>query len=153
MLFDDILYMLSQFFKQGGVVLYYIALVALLLWVLLIHKFIYFYGHFTKDKAHIIEQYNAIRGEQRYQSWYQQMYIARLQIKLFKFVPIIQVLVAICPVLGLLGTVMGMMEVFDLVILGMGNIKALSDGISKATIPTMAGMIVALSGFFFMASL
>jgi biopolymer transport protein ExbB len=49
--------------------------------------------------------------------------------------------------LGLLGTVTGMIEVFDVMALsGGGNTRAMASGVSKATIPTMAGMVAALSG-------
>jgi biopolymer transport protein ExbB len=49
--------------------------------------------------------------------------------------------------LGLLGTVTGMIEVFDVMaISGGGNTRAMASGVSKATIPTMAGMVAALSG-------
>ena len=62
---------------------------------------------------------------------------------------IIQTLIALCPVLGLLGTVTGMIEVFDVVsFFGTGNARALASGITKATLPTMAGMTTALSGVF-----
>ena len=67
--------------------------------------------------------------------------------KLETGLPYIRVLVALCPLLGLLGTVTGMMEVFDVMaISGNGNAKAMAGGVSKATIPTMAGMVAALSG-------
>ena len=49
----------------------------------------------------------------------------------------------------LLGTVYGMIEVFEvLAVLGTGNPRAMSTGVAKATIPTMAGMTIALSGYF-----
>nr|NIP17524.1 MotA/TolQ/ExbB proton channel family protein [Xanthomonadales bacterium]NIX12314.1 MotA/TolQ/ExbB proton channel family protein [Xanthomonadales bacterium] len=55
--------------------------------------------------------------------------------------------VALCPLLGLLGTVTGMIEVFDVMaISGTGNPRSMASGVSKATIPTMAGMVAALSG-------
>ncbi len=58
-------------------------------------------------------------------------------------------MVAVCPLIGLLGTVTGMIEVFDVMaILGSGNARAMAAGVSKATIPTMAGMVAALSGVF-----
>ena len=51
------------------------------------------------------------------------------------------------PLLGLLGTVTGMIEVFEVMaISGSGNPRSMAAGVSKATIPTMAGMVVALSG-------
>ena len=61
----------------------------------------------------------------------------------------IKTLVAVIPLMGLLGTVWGMIEVFDVLsVMGSANVKAMSAGISKATIPTMAGMVGALSGVF-----
>jgi biopolymer transport protein ExbB len=47
------------------------------------------------------------------------------------------------------GTVTGMIEVFDIMaFLGSGSPKAMASGISKATIPTMAGMVGAITGVF-----
>ncbi len=64
-------------------------------------------------------------------------------------VPIVQTLVALCPLLGLMGTVTGMIEVFDaMAISGSSNARLMASGVSKATIPTMAGMVGALSGVF-----
>jgi len=66
-----------------------------------------------------------------------------------KFIPIIKTLVALCPLLGLMGTVTGMIEVFDVMaVSGSGNARSMASGVSKATIPTMAGMVGALSGVF-----
>ncbi len=61
---------------------------------------------------------------------------------------------ALCPLLGLLGTVTGMIEVFDVMaIAGSGNPRAMASGVSRATIPTMAGMVAALSGLIFSVQL
>ena len=60
---------------------------------------------------------------------------------------IIQTLIALCPILGLLGTVTGMIEVFDVVsFFGTGNARALASGITKATLPTMTGMAISIVG-------
>ena len=59
----------------------------------------------------------------------------------------IQPLVALCPLLGLMGTVTGMIRVFEVMAFaGSGNVRSMADGVSSATIPTMAGMVGALSG-------
>ena len=59
-------------------------------------------------------------------------------------------MVALAPLLGLLGTVTGMIEVFEIMAITDGaDAKAMSAGVSKATIPTMAGMVVSLSGILF----
>jgi biopolymer transport protein ExbB len=48
-----------------------------------------------------------------------------------------------------MGTVTGMIEVFDVMaVSGGGNARSMAAGVSKATIPTMAGMVGALSGVF-----
>jgi len=57
------------------------------------------------------------------------------------------VLAGIAPLLGLLGTVTGMIDTFDSVArFGMVNTKALSMGISQAMISTQTGLVVAVPG-------
>ena len=47
-----------------------------------------------------------------------------------------------------------MIEVFDVMaISGSGNPRAMASGVSRATVPTMAGMVAALSGVYFSARL
>ncbi len=61
----------------------------------------------------------------------------------------LQGVVVVCPLLGLIGTVTGMIEVFFVMaVTGGGDAKSMAGGVSKATIPTMAGMVGALSGIF-----
>ena len=55
--------------------------------------------------------------------------------------------------LGLLGTVTGMIEVFDVMAGGGGNTRGMAAGVSKATLPTMAGMVAAISGMLFSTQL
>ena len=51
--------------------------------------------------------------------------------------------------LGLLGTVTGMIEVFDVMAFtGTGNPRAMASGVSKATLPTMTGLVISISGLF-----
>lgn len=57
---------------------------------------------------------------------------------------------AITPLLGLLGTVLGMIEVFtQIMIEGTGNADALAGGISQALITTAAGLSVAIPAYMF----
>lgn len=57
---------------------------------------------------------------------------------------------AISPLLGLLGTVVGMIKVFNaLMAEGAGNAAVLSGGISQALITTAAGLSVAIPALFF----
>ena len=76
--------------------------------------------------------------------------ISEARLSLSRMLPLLKALVALCPLLGLLGTVTGMIQVFDVVAaLGTGNARAMAAGISRATIPTMAGLLVALPGLYF----
>jgi biopolymer transport protein ExbB len=51
----------------------------------------------------------------------------------------------ISPLLGLLGTVLGMINVFaDIMLHGTGNASVLAGGISQALVTTVAGLIVAI---------
>ena len=62
----------------------------------------------------------------------------------------IKLLATIAPLLGLLGTVTGMINTFESVaIFGLGNPKALAAGISEAMITTQFGLLVALPGSLF----
>jgi biopolymer transport protein ExbB len=77
-----------------------------------------------------------------------------VDLELRRGIQIIKSLVALCPMLGLIGTVTGMIEVFDVMaVAGSGNVRGMAGGVSKATLPTMAGMVAALSGLIFSVQL
>ena len=80
--------------------------------------------------------------------------ISETVMKINQNMGLIKTLVALAPMLGLLGTVTGMIEVFHVMaVTGGGDPKLMAGGVSKATIPTMAGMVAALSGVFAQAYL
>ncbi len=59
----------------------------------------------------------------------------------------IAVLAAIAPLLGLLGTVLGMIETFQVLsVFGTGNARALAGGISVALVTTQTGLLIAIPG-------
>ena len=59
----------------------------------------------------------------------------------------IAILAAVAPLLGLLGTVLGMIETFDVIsVFGTGNSRAMASGISVALITTQTGLLVAIPG-------
>ena len=64
----------------------------------------------------------------------------------------IALLAAIAPLLGLLGTVTGMIKTFDVIAtFGTGNARALAAGISEALITTETGLVLAVPGLFFVS--
>lgn len=62
---------------------------------------------------------------------------------------VISALATVAPLLGLLGTVIGMIETFNVIsVFGTGNAKAMASGISVALITTETGLLVAIPGVF-----
>ena len=67
-----------------------------------------------------------------------------------RFLNTLGTVAAIAPMLGLLGTVVGMIDVFSAIMLhGAGDAALLAGGISKALITTAAGLTVAIPAMFF----
>ena len=66
-----------------------------------------------------------------------------------RYIPTIIILAAVAPLLGLFGTVSGMVETFKVIgMYGMGNAQAMASGIREAMITTQAGLLVAIPGIF-----
>lgn len=71
--------------------------------------------------------------------------ILRVRPYLERYLPFLAITAASAPLLGLLGTVIGMIRTFQLItIFGTGDAKSLSSGISEALITTALGLIVAI---------
>ncbi|MGW8368027.1 MAG: MotA/TolQ/ExbB proton channel family protein [Gammaproteobacteria bacterium] len=139
-----------NFIFQGGPILEVIAWVTLLMWILVIERLWYLA---TTHKKRVSEALASWEGRRERKSWnalqIRDALISRVSMSLTHPLPLIQTLVALCPLLGLLGTVTGMIEVFDVMaVSGTGNARSMASGVSKATIPTMAGMVGALAGLF-----
>ncbi len=139
---------IRDFLEMGGPVLFVIGALSLVMWVLIFERMIYYRTGLPKYIAGFTDQWKA-RSERR--SWsarrIRDAMISRVSNKIEQNLPIIKTLLALAPLLGLLGTVTGMIEVFEVMAFsGTGNPRSMAAGVSKATIPTMAGMVVALSG-------
>lgn len=146
---------IRDFLGTGGDVLYVVMGALFLMWVLMIERYWFLTGVFPKMKQTIIDNWNAREDTT---SWYahkiRETWISEADEKLNARILLIKTCVAICPLIGLLGTVTGMIAVFEIMaVQGTGNPRLMASGISMATIPTMAGMVAALSGMFFASRL
>lgn len=141
---------LSSFMELGGNVLWLIAILLFFMWMLIFERIWYFRAGWKKDVGTIIARWE---GRPERNSWeahqIREMLISQARMQINQYLPVIKTLVALCPLLGLLGTVTGMIEVFNVMaVTGGGDAKSMAGGVSRATIPTMAGMVAAISGVF-----
>jgi len=146
-LFDSV-EAIRDFMTMGGPVLRAIAVAIFLMWVLIVERIMYFRTSMKQMSRKIHDDWE-LRKERK--SWaahqIRELMISRFEEATTKGISMIQTLVALCPLLGLLGTVTGMISVFQVMaVSGSGNVRAMAAGVSQATVPTMAGMVGALSG-------
>ena len=142
---------IRDFMERGGDVLWLILFTLFLLWSLMIERFMYFRKEFPIERQKAIDEW---MKRTDHSSWYahriREAKISVMSKKLMANISFIKMLVAMCPLMGLLGTVTGMIAVFDVMAeTGTGNARLMASGISMATIPTMSGMVAALSGLYF----
>ncbi len=142
---------IRAFMELGGDVLWGIMFVLFLMWTLILERIWYMYKVHPGRRKAILATWEA-RPDST--SWYAKQIregmISETALSLKANIGLIKALIAICPLLGLLGTVTGMITVFDVMTYsGGGNARAMAGGVSMATVPTMAGMVAALSGVYF----
>ena len=119
---------IRDFLDTGGQVLLVIAVLIFAMWLLILERFMYFfngYRHYKKDVK------NTWKTRSERNSWnaeqIRQAMVSRASMRLNANLPMINVMVALCPLLGLLGTVTGMIEVFDVMaITGTGSARSMA---------------------------
>ena len=146
-----LLHPIQDFVDQGGPVLWVIFVVCTLLWLLILERIWFLRVAWPRRARRLIAQWNA-RIDRR--SWrarkIREATVSEVNMQLHAMLPLIKVLVALCPLLGLLGTVVGMIGVFEVIaVSGNDDAQAMARGVYRATIPTMAGLVVALTGIYF----
>ena len=144
---DNAYHAIVQFVEQGGNVLYLIGALTFLMWTLIFERLWYFSA---EHKGFVRESTDLWEGRVERRSWtahqIRDRMISEASDRITGSLPLIQTCVTLCPLLGLLGTVTGMISVFDAMATQGGNARSMAAGVSMATIPTMCGMIASLSG-------
>ncbi len=141
---------LMAFMDSGGPVLWWIAVMTLVMWTLAFERIWYYRTALRGDINTVMDTWEG-RAERKScnAKAIRQALISRISLSVNQNLAMIATLVALCPLMGLLGTVTGMIDVFNVMaVSGGGDAKSMAGGVSKATIPTMAGMVAALSGVF-----
>ncbi len=142
---------IRDFIELGGTVLWAILFILVLMWTFILERIWYFYRVHPRRKDLAVAAWEAREDTV---SWYakriREAIVSEASLALKRNVGLIKALIAVCPLLGLLGTVTGMIAVFEaMAYSGGGNARAMAGGVSMATVPTMAGMVAALSGVWF----
>ena len=135
-------------FEMGGNVLYLLTVSAFIFFTLFFEKFFYLRFEFKKRAKLIIEEFS---DDDRSWATTQKMYaqLSMLRVKLQSNMSVLKVIIALFPLMGLLGTVTGMIQVFDMMSSSSTtNAASMASGISMATIPTMVGMSLAVITLF-----
>jgi len=141
---------IQTFLDMGGPVLLVIAGLLVVMWTLLFERWWFFKTSLRAEREAALSVWEA-RTERKSVRAHQvrEAIISRVTLKIEEGLSMIKTLVSLAPLLGLLGTVTGMIGVFEvLATTGGGDARSMAAGVSQATIPTMAGMVAALSGVF-----
>ncbi len=143
------------FLEAGGPVVTVLLCSTLLMWILISERFAYYLFSGVRLRR---AKANRWQGLDDYSSWQAHMLrerlISEVRVENERNLGVIRALILITPLLGLLGTVTGMIEVFQVIVdTGSSNARLMASGISKATIPTMTGLAVSLTGVFSMSFL
>ena len=140
-----------DFMELGGWVLYVIGVLLIVVWWIILERTVYLRTEHQSNKQQAIQEWQSRSDLKSWESHrIREQLVSAVSVGLNRNIPLIKACIALCPLLGLLGTVTGMIEVFQVMsINGTSNVRAMAAGVSKATIPTMAGMVAALSCLFF----
>ena len=141
---------IAQLSRDGGPFVFWIFSAGVLLWTLVLERYWYFSQVLPKEIAAVQAEWIARKDKT---SWCARQIrtamISRLNTKMTAGFPVMQVLVPMSPLLGLIGTVTGMLQVFDSMALrGNADARSMASGVSAAMICTMTGLAVSITGLY-----
>ena len=140
----------SDLVAEGGPFVMWIFLCGVVMWTLVIERYWYFSRVLPGEAAELLARWNARRDRE---SWHarsiRRAMISRLNAGMTANFPLLRVLVPLSPLLGLVGTVSGMLEVFDSMALrGSADARTMASGVSHAMICTLTGLAVSITGLY-----
>lgn len=169
----ELLFSIENYIRSGGAVMIPILVISFFMWVLIINRVLFLHRlyvkNITRDMAGQLVKTNQM-PDAKYQGANSLLVreflsarshdpelddfildetVVRLGSSLDTHLAVIRILAGVAPLLGLLGTVTGMMSTFDVItIFGTGNAKAMAGGISVALITTQTGLMVSIPGLY-----
>lgn len=147
----SLVYSITDFIEQGGGVLWLLFATCLLLWLLILERAWFLRITWPGRARGVVRAWSERRDRHSWRARkIREATVSESSLALHAQLPLIRVLVVLCPLLGLLGTVLGMIGVFEVIaVSGNDDAQAMARGVYRATIPTMAGLVVALTGIYF----
>ena len=148
---------LAEFFDEGGRLLWAILALSILMWALIAERYLFYW----RDVQVALEQSLAAWRPRADEASLDGSRMRALEQRVAEFrglcmrrVEVIRTLTSVLPLVGLLGTVSGMIKVFQVItVFGTGNTRGMAAGIAEALLTTMAGLLTALSGLYFVTNL
>jgi biopolymer transport protein ExbB len=170
----ETLELMTDLIRAGGVVMVPLVILSLVMWLLILERAFFFRRLYKKNMnsstALSLVRENTLPDPKMYRGAVSLLVtefiqnrsgsaqldrhlldaaVARINRRMTRSLAVIGVLAAMAPLMGLLGTVTGMITTFDvLAIFGTGNAKAMAGGISESLITTQTGLIVAIPGLY-----
>jgi biopolymer transport protein ExbB len=145
----DAFWFTVDYFRQGGWIMLPLVITSLALWTMIVDRWREFSvlgkSDLDRKEAIALVSGNGVVPGGRDQGL--RARLLQIQQSLDARLAAIAVLAAVAPLLGLLGTVLGMIETFNVIsVFGTGNSRAMASGISIALITTQTGLLVAIPG-------
>ena len=142
-------------FEQGGWVSYALAAVSIFLWSAVVRRALLLRApqptsaQTTERRCGAIASFNQAAKKLQGSPVRLQRLVERTRIELQTMRGFISTLVAVAPLLGLLGTVIGMVEMFGSLqgTLSSSGESTVAGGISTALVTTQLGLVIAAPGF------
>ena len=136
--------------ELGGPIVDWIFGTCVIMWCIAIERFWYFNRILPRETRSALAEW---RHRSKHTSWKAQQirkaFISRLNAGMSASVQVLRVLVPMSPLLGLLGTVSGMLNVFDsMAARGSADARSMANGVSEAMICTLSGLAVSISGLY-----
>ncbi|MGD8339721.1 MAG: TonB family protein [Gammaproteobacteria bacterium] len=139
-----------DFFERGGTVLLALTLIIFAMWTVVLSQWLYLRKEYRSDIAPYLARWLSWRDkESPFATALKAQFLAAAEYRLHSGLALVRTLATVCPLLGLLGTVVGMIIVFHMMgAAGANSPRVVAAGVSTAMVTTMAGMVGALSGIF-----
>jgi biopolymer transport protein ExbB len=136
--------------QLGGPVVIWIFIACVIMWAIVLERFWYFSRVLPAEAARMLRTWNQRPNKLTWASrQIRTAMISRLNAGMTGNLQILRVLVPMCPLLGLIGTVSGMLSVFDsMAALGSADARSMATGVSEAMVCTLTGLAVSISGLY-----